>query len=362
MGYPVAYRKGSSQYGSPPGRGAKAFKLPPPYKPPTKAPANDNYPKPANDNLRRARRMARTGLRIARLHPAIGRLMNLYDLYRLLRGYQAEGQNLNPDIGYGFILQQTCLGGLPPTHVYITQLSTLPWPSTACFGFSAGSAAVPLNSPMAANVGRFQTAKIVQDSPARYAAYQYWYRPSTTPSALNRPLFRNLPVARPNPYIDPNLLPILQPMQYPVPVINPLDHRDSALTRVTGPKPHAPFVPRRPPPARTREQKLRATPAVIRVLQRAAHAATEGEDFVDALHSALPKRLQAKGTYHHGRWWPPSPQAKAKAVWDNYREVDWNEAMVNLAVNHATDEVLGRASGAAQNFATRNNVVLGLQL
>lgn len=354
MSYLAAYRAGSEKYGNNSG-GGKAFKTPSPYKPPTKpGAANDNTPRPANDNrpassrVRALLRLTKAGRAILRKHPYLNAAMTAYDLWRLYNGQAGQGQLYNLA---GWTSQQFCLAG--PTH-YRQVSGNTPWPSVPCFTGSLDSGARGINLPFLNNAGRLRLEQFigrqVPSGNPLYDASEYLWRPVGGTWSGTR-IARQIPrVPKPMPVIDPNLLPIRMPMPLPVPIplaLAPYRANDPIGSWRTNGDRRVRFEPRRPPPPGTKEQKIKAIPAVVRAL---TYATTEGLDFLDALHKALPDKYQAKAVFRGGKWWNASPQAKSKALYDHFEHLDWTEAAKNVVVNHFTDLVIGRSSAKAKKF------------
>lgn len=118
----------------------------------------------------------------------------------------------------------------------------------------------------------------------------------------------------------------------------------------------------RPPRPNEREKKMRA-PAALRAALSAAYAATETADVIEALFDALPKHIQKTvpktGRLGPGaRLAPGTPYAsvsdKARHLYDNWEQLDVNEAAWNLLQNHVTDEIIGRLFGGADQFANKH--------
>lgn len=366
MTYLTAYRSQSAKYGDGVG---KAFKLPRPYKPVTKPlGANDNSPRPANDNIRKARWALRLAGRIkalGRLNPYLNLALNGYELYRLTQAGAVQSASpfaLPPT----WVMQHVCVpdpcGHPSPTGGWRTP-SGVPW-----LQYLAGSGpfavvtdahitGIPGNSFTSfSSVGT--VARVIGwyydvDFPpgTQTAAYSFYaYRPRTA-SQTNRWRLRNYYTPPPAPVFDPHLLPIKQVMNLPLPVpmevVNNRVNEELGSQRNNGDvKPR--FVVRRPPEKGTKETKLRGLAPFIGAVQGAFHAVTEGLDALDALHNALPKQYQAKAVMRNGKWWNASPQAKAEALYRNYDKVDWNEAVKNLIVNHYVDKFIGSVSGGAK--------------
>jgi len=94
------------------------------------------------------------------------------------------------------------------------------------------------------------------------------------------------------------------------------------------------------------------------VLQKALHATTELLDHLDSFHDALPKQFQAKGGFIKGLGFRnATPQAKARAVMQNFDKLDWNEVVKNIIANEIEDRTLGRANAKADRFL--NNTPIG---
>lgn len=363
MSYPVAYRSGSRKYGNAPRSGAKAFKLPRPYTVPTLPPgSNDNFPTPANSNRDKARalaRLSRAGRIIARRLPYLGYAFLAYDIYRLFQG--------NDNVGVGPVIIPTgfsqcspCPGAMPPTH-YVGQAGGCSAGPFVCLNGQVGPM-TPLTTPLALNFQRVEFGRRVHNPlQVRYFRGEHWAKAGSVPSSVGTVLaYRQMKnrewvnEGKGNYVLDPMNLPIRWPVPLPQPVPTPLISRrlNHPFIRQTGNEPQPNpgkrvEPPRRPPPEGQKERKLVARGGVLRAFvsaARVAHVATEVIDIVEAFHSALPKAFQAKPTYHDGRWWKASPQAKAQAVYDNVDQIDWYEAAVNLAKNEVGDRVLGRAN------------------
>lgn len=117
-----------------------------------------------------------------------------------------------------------------------------------------------------------------------------------------------------------------------------------------------------PPRPREKERKIRV-PAVLRRVLSAAYALTETKDAIEAIWEALPKELQEstrksgktrKGAIiGEGRAYS-TVNDKARQLYDHWDEVDLEQAMINLAVNHVTDEMLGRLFGNSDRWHQQN--------
>lgn len=361
MTYLTAYRSQSRKHGN----GGTAFKTPPPYKPPTKpGGANDNAPRPANDNLRKLGLTAK-GLRytrMARLHP----FLNIAKLV-VETAWPYSGELQWPP-GGTVCCQVPRLG--PPLY-WGRQATSL---GTGCAGASCaalqaiGSSPNYVGRPLPTLSGAYRILtlghanvnfpQIRQD----YAERRFYPTPLT--QGLNGHVGRR-PYARPihKPWtINPFTLPIQQPMPLPLPLPMPLvsQRMDEPLGRQTssGEK-RQPIFRRVPPRPGDKEKKIRATAGFVGLVQRVFHGGTEALDALDAIHDALPKKYQAKGGKKDGKYWKASPQAKLNAIYKYWDQLDLNEAVKNLIINHLTDEVVGRIAGRGSKEASRTGVTLG---
>ncbi len=114
-----------------------------------------------------------------------------------------------------------------------------------------------------------------------------------------------------------------------------------------------------PPKPKEREAKLRVNAAVMGVA-RAAWAATEAFDAIDAIFKSLPKSIQATANKSGrtdsrarvGKGVPYStPWDKAQTVFGNWNSINIGEATKNLIINHFVDAAVGGTQGrAGQNL------------
>lgn len=377
MNYPVAYRKQSYPHRtSPPRRGSKAFKPSRPVQPRRK-PA---YSRPRATPKQRAQaralaRLSRAGKVIARRIPYLGWALLAWDLWRWYNGQNAHG--MSPfSVPGGMVLQHDCGAG-PITHYNYIAGGSGPWVSIPCFNASTDTGARDITQPFPLNIGklRLQHHSATVLGVRRFTARQYWYRSTTQSNVgwqITRPILRdprqgNVPLGRPI-VLDPMNLPIKWPMPYPEPVPHPIAPKrlDHPMIRQTGNSVERPGrrpIPRRPPrdPKKEKEVKLAARGGVMRAIlsiQKIGHATTEALDALDALHSALPKQYRARPVYVEGLGWrKASPQAKAKALWENVEHIDWEKAAVELAQNQIEDAILGRANAGADRAL--NNSPIG---
>lgn len=391
MSYLVSYRNGANKYGNDQG---KAFKLPEPYKRPA-APANDNFPVPANDNepklptpandnekmQRNVRfgkaavralgklRLTRQGLRLVRLNPALNVALTALDVYDMLRGSSAYegGDTWGNPAQQGYIKQSECAAaGSGSIAARFFGVYGPISPAPGCF---TGQAITHNQDPHVIynNLGqiaydRFAFYSVGDPNQPRWNEYQFWYR--TAPGARMMPRIRTFRLPQVQPVLDPWLLPIKWPVPLPVPLPMKLVHErlndPLGSSRTNGDKrynqtPRNP--PREPPPPYTKEKKLQSIPAVVRALQAAGHGVSEALDLVDALHKALPAKMRAKAKRVDGKWFSASPQAKIMALWNGFDQMNWNQAMQNVAMNELQDRAIGRASGQASQHL--NNSPIG---
>lgn len=361
MSYLTAYRSQSRNYAS----AAKAFKPPAPYNRPAPVrPANDNSPRPANDNIPGLSELAAltpAGRAALRRHPWVRTASEAYNLWKLIHDFDSAGQIFNdPDPALGWVLQTTCTA-LAPTN-YHTLNTGGAWGNPICYAGSAG-AGDDINTPVPASVRKIRRQTQTHRNPStgdpRFAAHDYWYRPTTGAGKEFR-LGVNVPKTPPQrPVLNPNTLPILQPMPLPVPVpfaVAPHRANDPIGSNRTYGQTSTRWITRRPPPPNEKEAKLRTIRGAVAIVQKAFQGLTEGLDFLDSFHEALPKKFQAKARFNDGRWWNPSPQSKVEAVWENFDQLDWNDVIKNLAMNEVEDRILGRANAKVDQFLNRTPI------
>ena len=361
MTYLTAHRSQSRKYGD----AGKAFKTPAPYKPPTKPlGANDNTPKPANDNLRKLALTAKGQryLRYARINPLVNVAVTLT---QTVWPYSKE-----LDIPPGGT--QCCfvprVGPITGAKIWNTN-GTCPaaCPALQNAGSNSVGAGVPFsgagNLPNPGTTG--WQLEIFRPNPSfpnlRVDIEQAIAYPGLYPIGwvLRRPIAR--PIHKPY-TISPHLLPIQQPMPLPLPLPMPLVNQrlnDPIGSQRNNGQKRQVFDLRRPPGPNEKERKVRAIAGAVALLQKAMHFTTEALDALDAIHDALPKELQAKGFKKDGRYWKATPQSKLEAIAKNFDKLDLNEAVKNLIVNHLTDEVIGRVSGAGSREGSKRGLMLG---
>lgn len=230
----------------------------------------------------------------------------------------------------------------------------------------------------------------------RYESAQVWERiegatwwpdyPAVTPAKL-------IPIADPQPYpqVDPDtqrpLVPQVQPAPLPwieVPVRVGTGFPQEFEVGYSMPRPYQPYVPpltdfvaepfnptrpgiypvpqippRGDPPVvwpttpepGEKEKKIKMHTA-LRVSLRFVNFVTEAVDLMDALYWALPDKLTS------GRH---NATQRAQVLWDNIDEVDWNQALENIALNEFQDRILGAAGNRVGKLSRALGRPVGLQ-
>lgn len=124
-----------------------------------------------------------------------------------------------------------------------------------------------------------------------------------------------------------------------VPVTRPITVID-----VTQPQPQRPPPPGQPPIAPPvggeKEAKVKAPPGLIRVFRGLVYEATELNDFIEALHNALPDHLRSSRN---------GPRGRALAVWRHFDQIDVAQALGNILLNEIEDRAIGRSLGGARS-------------
>lgn len=393
MAYPVAYRQ-KPRVRRPPGGSQGPV-------PRTPDPANDNRPPPANDNrppparqrppegrrgtgediARRrareaARRAARRAWRFLRFFPlgkAIGVGIDIGDAYVEWRlGGKTAGAT-NPEPGAPWTKVKTCFGG-------------------GAAGWYPGGGANPCAYALASAVRSFGTPVpngvntiallVARQNPVipSYTHYTgtYWSRPPASyPDyyvPVGRPWF--IPVGQPQPVPDPWALPIGRPAPSPVaPPYRAIPYRPwpdpyaPAERTIRGPAPVRRSPPpsfeiwpspgkarprhrREPPEPPVQERKFIATLDGATVLGRSISWLTEGLDFLDSLYDALPDHLRKRDA---------TPQEKARALRDHFKEIDIPKALENLLKNELEDRFYGLLSRGMARAARRMGRPVGFE-
>lgn len=392
MGYPAAYRSGSSQYQVP------GFQ-------PAPIAANDNtpsvrVPSAANDNLPPApsnsgptalsagvRNALRLGAMIGRGTPygrAAGAAAQALGALSHMRPDKTHGSPPSdfPD-HYPWTVPEYAEGWQYQCGVATGGAGTLCGPyvepgAVSCnlSGQAANPAGlcVPVNTMTAAT----QNYSVVWDYDAGLGwqrAYVFWYHrvlpdPESTsdPAKVPMPARGHKPTVSPLPD-PPPAYPPAQPIGAPAhwPRTSPFLGLNNEYHQVGplpfGPPEFPPFVPRSPPPLGHKEKKFSAVGLVAYAF---AAGITEGHDFLSAVWMALPKedRAKVRGRKLGGKtlfpgdpgyiWGKPVNQTFGNMVNDLYNhwdDIDWNKAQGNIVKALAVDALVGvPAIIATRNF------------
>lgn len=108
----------------------------------------------------------------------------------------------------------------------------------------------------------------------------------------------------------------------------------------TAPGSHTMQPPSKAPP-QLKERKVRMSQTAGSVLKMVSEL-TEAVDFIDALYKALPDSAKPRyrGTKYVRR--VVSPHEKARALFDNFEDLDISDAIYNLIANEIEDQIYGR--------------------
>lgn len=161
------------------------------------------------------------------------------------------------------------------------------------------------------------------------------------------------PTTRP---VRPSPRPTTPPAPGPAPTPTPTPDTPPAPTPEPTPAPGGVGVVYRPPSAKlqrpdknTKERKLNIRTVAGRAWI-AINIVTEGLDFMNVLHGAIPKHLRCKGKWFKGKWYPCSTNRKFKDIYDHFEHIDLAAAVVGYINNQAEDYIygmMGRATGSA---------------
>ena len=174
--------------------------------------------------------------------------------------------------------------------------------------------------------------------------------PAGMPVPSGRPLPNPMPGGLPGVGVGPNVAvwPVPQPGAGPTVELVPPG------AKPVGSVGHKPS----PPKWNENEKKFVATPKPGTPLAVALSVPGETADFVGALHDALPKAAQCVPGKGHFKC---TPQGQAKAVWDNFDQIDWPKAWENLAKNQAEDAAYGALGKALGKAAGKTGRPVGFQ-
>lgn len=387
MGYPAsAYRGGERR-----GPGSQRPGSPTPYRPQTRPPfANDNAPPAANDNNPRmqsqrwAPRIPRalrpfqfafrrllwpvTALDLAGQAGILDGLLNFAFGQRL----HAPGYTLSKDCGPGSGMT-TGLGFPYCGNFFLSQTPSQALASRPQVFWTW----LPTLNPSVWKAGQEWTrVDVIGDNPA--------YLPRIVPFAPPRPGPGYWPQLDPLPY--PGLRPMPRPVTPPYRAlprlpVNPLPEGPS---RGNDPTPTTSRDPRRrqswrfqpgerpedrddpntrprPRPRRARKRKKERKFHVyqnryVRIARSVYNVVSEYDDFLDALYTALPKKIIAQ----NGGYSAP-PQRKSMTVYRYFHMVDMKQALINLGINQVEDFVIGKVAKGAIPTNERMGRPVGIQ-
>jgi hypothetical protein len=360
-----------------------------PLTPPS--PANDNTPQRASQDMHRSARQTfkqtfRAARRLMRLfpHPAVRIANTAFDLYELW----ANG--LSPYAGQWRV----------PGYTRVTICNRpINWQARAgregsCLSLQAGG------DPLGTTYNPAPSTLSLADRYSlaggfRWATAEVWTRnPGTTtvtpeqvPMTATGPAVNLQPLRLPNFY--PDLIPPSVPVE-PMPVPRPLQrlkpysqtyqghHRNvSRRFRRGRAEPLKPYevpatitevvfaqqptgnvsirqnrVPasrgahqRRPPGPREKETKWQGrTGAIVGFMTRWGFAPTEALDFLDAIYQALPEHIQSDPRNHGNAF------KRARAVYENFDQLDMEQAAFNLSYNAVEDRLIGELNRRMGQF------------
>lgn len=385
MSYPATWRRNASDY-SRPGSGFQELpRLPTPAndnRPPIidrPRPPIESVPPPANDNVPlkskkgRRLRMPRSLLDLLNRHPGmrIGRLA--LQASRWLgepEVYAVPGGQFN-----GWELVWRCNDRSGPTtyqggYGFYTSNDNL---HLKCLGGQALSDEQPIGTALPNGTGLFyQTYRYAVGPGFRHELHYYWRHPSNPNPATYpnpyRPVWIETPIFHPYPSLNPETLPIRQPVPVPehlpielVPLRVPNPNRVPRYRYETGPAParatdktrvaprieiypdrvDVPFAPplrHEPPGRKKRERKNEVAALNPRTgLGITVNMLGESTDIIEAIWEALPwyKRTMVKGER-------TKPAQMLEDIYQHYGDLDISKALANLAANQIEDAAYGR--------------------
>ncbi len=211
----------------------------------------------------------------------------------------------------------------------------------AC-GFRASAEPIPVSGPTTDGVDwKFSIIKSTHSSPGyhTYDGDQVWTRPAAgettapgwNPNATGSPS-TVAPLNQPGPHLTGPQIKARDAN----PWAQPLSQRGPAPPAPPA-KPQLTEAKWEPPQKGTKERKLVTQKPILKAISTAYTALTEVKDFIDAMHKALPKKLQ-KGK---------RPQEKLADLYGNLDKIDPVEAFKNLLENHLKDKIVGGLAGNA---------------
>lgn len=315
----------------------------------------------------------------------VGLALTIYDLYEQASGYFLTSTlpggwyihcaNLSVPDGNGFfVFHDWAYGsGAPPLTCVQYDVGNQAGPATAFKTPRPGTGAqyrvdyfVRFNPALGLN--RWDPTRVIAKtagathsnwvhnirlSPRQALNYAPWIAPGLTPAYEYMPIIA--PVAPPR-WITPHLNPLpLSPQTReagPVPErkfdVHP-NWRIDVRVRNDGrgavrvkekpdPNPNARNQPRR----RDEKERKKDVPSRVRAaLGRVAAGYSEANDFVESLWKALPAHVRRQYRWRSGT----GPWVRARAVAENFDEIDWDKAIENLISNEIEDRLVGRSLG-----------------
>lgn len=320
---------------------------------------------------RAARTLAlRQATRVARIapHPLIKVAANVADL--AITAYDATALNPPLPAGSGCRSSFICGGqivrwlssgstGTCSTNTTCGTIGStiLPAQNSTTFnlGYASGYDAIwnPVN-------GRWQGRVRVKYPVAASARVSYFTRMKTK-TAL-QPLMQPLPLA---PTTNPNAARVVAqymsepaplPQPQPAPAYSAFSVGAGGINRV-GTRTIA------PPRKNEKETKLQSRLQQVSVaIYRALAGVSEVGDVVDAFFKALPEEVQAKWkrkkrglTDNAGQYGINGMDWKLMAIYHNWHQLNYQQAMKNILVNELEDQFIGRASRAKNDLIRARN-------
>lgn len=308
----------------------------------------------------------RFGARAAtRLIPFLGWGLLAYDLYELFDEYWHRSPALG-DVRLPAGWRQFCFQTVPSAPKGIGWANVPgpdPWKGYCGLGgqvpewIVADMSTAP-DGPMTSDnlfMGEVTLAPINGDiETARYRIRKAWayYGPNVPHEPFVNPGRFHDPNAYAPPEPAPDFLPApeyfipprVQPRHPPLVDLKP--YQEPAVQFEPGTPPQ--FVPHN----RARPEKGKREKKTIVILKSKAVGKageifgmfTEADDFIGAVWKTLPRKYQTKGA---------TPDQKVRDIWRNLDEVDWANAIYNVAENQIQDNVLGRLGQAGASI-TKN--------
>lgn len=201
------------------------------------------------------------------------------------------------------------------------------------------------------------TWQSIEQAPTRFPTYHGITTPGEWPSSEGlRPSIPPVPVpfaaidpATRHPALPTEPFPPNVPFRYLPHLRNIPGIRERYSPSAGGP----PVRPRTPTPTRPdngdreRKKQWKGKPLLRALREGVFHPAGELCDAVGAVWDALPGNK---------KWVPGVPQGcaeQAQSILRNWKDIDWPQAVMNLAINHFTDKAIGRFLGMGEDAFKR---------